>query len=67
MRERCLKVKIKKAGDRKMAEFDYEVVNGRKIRVRPVETVLEVDDILQNDSGWNSDKHCAGLLCADRL
>ena len=22
-----------------MAEFDYEVVNGRKIRVRPVETV----------------------------
>ena len=25
-----------------MAEFDYEVVNGRKIRVRPVETVLEV-------------------------
>ncbi|MFR4319569.1 MAG: hypothetical protein ACLT2Z_09595 [Eubacterium sp.] len=44
MRERCLKVKIKKAGDRKMAEFDYEVVNGRKIRVRPVETVLEVDE-----------------------
>ena len=27
-----------------MAEFDYEVVNGRKIRVRPVETVLEVDE-----------------------
>ena len=24
-----------------MAEFDYEVVNGRKIRVRPVETVSE--------------------------
>lgn len=44
MRERCLKVKIKKRGDRKMAEFDYEVVNGRKIRVRPVETVLEVDE-----------------------
>ena len=22
-----------------MAEFDYEVVNGRKIRVRPVETI----------------------------
>ncbi len=28
----------------KMAEFDYEVVNGRKIRVRPVETVSEVDE-----------------------
>lgn len=27
-----------------MAEFDYEVVNGRKIRVRPVETVSEVDE-----------------------
>ncbi|MFR8426445.1 MAG: hypothetical protein ACLVCH_01270 [Roseburia inulinivorans] len=38
------KGKNKKAGDRKMAEFDYEVVNGRKIRVRPVETVLEVDE-----------------------
>jgi len=44
-----------------MAEFDYEVVNGRKIRVRPVETVSEVDEngyfhstdsqiILQKDS-----------------
>lgn len=28
-----------------MAEFDYEVVNGRKIRVRPVETVSEVDEL----------------------
>ena len=27
-----------------MAEFDYEVVNGRKIRVRLVETVSEVDE-----------------------
>lgn len=27
-----------------MAEFDYEIVNGRKIRVRPVETVSEVDE-----------------------
>lgn len=26
-----------------MAEFDYEVVNGRKIRVRPRETVSEID------------------------
>ena len=33
-----------KKGDSDMAEFDYEVVNGRKIRVRPVETVLEVDE-----------------------
>ena len=41
-----------------MAEFDYEVVNGRKIRVRPVETVSEtrtdifIDSqiILQKDS-----------------
>lgn len=31
-------------GDKNMAEFDYEVVNGRKIRVRPVETVSEVDE-----------------------
>ena len=28
-----------------MAEFDYEVVNGRKIRVRPAETVVsEIDE-----------------------
>ncbi len=27
-----------------MAEFDYELVNGRKIRVRPVEVVSEVDE-----------------------
>ena len=33
-----------KKGDSDMAEFDYEVVNGRKIRVRPVETVSEVDE-----------------------
>ena len=26
-----------------MAEFDYEVVNGRKIRVRPQEVVSEID------------------------
>lgn len=26
-----------------MAEFDYEIVNGRKIRVRPRETVSEID------------------------
>ena len=25
-----------------MAEFDYEVVNGRKIRVRPQEVVSEI-------------------------
>lgn len=59
-----------------MAEFDYEVVNGRKIRVRPVETVLEVDENryfhrqpnhFTKGFRWNSDKHCAGLLCADRL
>ena len=30
---------IDKKGDNDMAEFDYEIVNGRKIRVRPVETV----------------------------
>ena len=35
---------IDKKGDNDMAEFDYEVVNGRKIRVRPVETVSEVDE-----------------------
>ena len=28
---------IDKKGDNDMAEFDYEVVNGRKIRVRPQE------------------------------
>ena len=27
-----------------MAEFDYEVVNGRKIRVRPQEVVSEIDE-----------------------
>ncbi|MDD3794356.1 MAG: glutathione S-transferase C-terminal domain-containing protein [Lachnospiraceae bacterium] len=27
-----------------MAEYDYEIVNGRKIRVRPVEVVSEVDE-----------------------
>ena len=27
-----------------MADFDYEIVDGRKIRVRPVETVSEVDE-----------------------
>lgn len=27
-----------------MADFDYEIVNGRKIRVRPQETVSEVDE-----------------------
>ncbi len=27
-----------------MAEFDYEIVNGRKIRVRPKETISEVDE-----------------------
>lgn len=27
-----------------MADFDYEIVNGRKIRVRPVEVVSEVDE-----------------------
>ena len=27
-----------------MAEFDYEVVDGRKIRVRPQEVVSEIDE-----------------------
>ena len=27
-----------------MEEFDYEVVNGRKIRVRPQEVVSEIDE-----------------------
>ncbi len=27
-----------------MAEFDYEVVNGEKIRVRPQEVVSEIDE-----------------------
>ncbi len=35
---------IEEKGDSDMAEFDYEIVNGRKIRVRPVETVSEVDE-----------------------
>ena len=26
-----------------MANYDYEIVNGRKIRVRPKETVSEID------------------------
>ena len=33
-----------KKGDSDMAEFDYEVVNGRKIRVRPQEVVSEIDE-----------------------
>ena len=31
-------------GEEIMAEFDYEVVNGRKIRVRPQEVVSEIDE-----------------------
>lgn len=27
-----------------MAEYDYEIVNGRKIRVRPQEVISEVDE-----------------------
>ena len=36
-----------------MAEFDYEVVNGRKIRVRPQEVVSEMQwrkDLQTRDS-----------------
>ena len=38
-----------------MAEFDYEVVNGRKIRVRPVETVSEFEDVVKLDTAYIKD------------
>lgn len=34
---------MRKRGRKSMANYDYEIVNGRKIRVRPKETVSEID------------------------
>lgn len=34
---------MRKRGRKSMANYDYEIINGRKIRVRPKETVSEID------------------------
>ena len=39
-----------------MAEFDYEVVNGRKIRVRPQEVVSEIAATI-----WDGQSFATGL------
>ena len=43
-----------------MAEFDYEVVDGRKIRVRPQEVVSEIDEKrFVSDTGiWRHNEFC---------
>lgn len=48
---------MRKRGRKSMANYDYEIVNGRKIRVRPKETVSEIDK-----NGFSADSRITSRL-----